>query len=82
MAEEHATKDQLLEAFKQGQLAGATAEQLKTLFGNQSTMLEKLDRLEKKLDDLNNWRWLVIGIAAGVSFLVSLMASSIKAVFK
>ncbi len=40
----------------------------------------RLDAIEKKIDKLISFRWMLIGAASGVSFVVSLVFKVIEAV--
>ena len=77
------------EAYEQGRQAGVAQQTILVLRqeiidvkGGQVTILKKIDDLHAKLEHLNNWRWFVVGIAAALSFLISLLTTSIKGLFK
>lgn len=56
-----------------GEFKGETHEALEGLRRDIARLETKVDGLDKKVDDLVVWRARLLGIAAGVSFIVALV---------
>ena len=39
---------------------------------------EKLEKIEKQLEQLNEFKWRIVGISTAVSFLVTIAVSAVK----
>jgi hypothetical protein len=77
------------EIYEAGRLSGIAEEHLRTLQqelidlrGGQASIVRKMDELKERLEQLNNWRWFVLGIASVLAFLISLVMGFIKGLFK
>jgi|GEM_PF-4473745 len=77
-----------------GYFQGMTAAQIETLFKKIDGLKEDMDKrfdslqkntltpLKEKVDRLDNWHWMVMGIATTVATLISWMIVTVKEYFK
>lgn len=84
-----APEKEIAAAFEAGRVAGVAWEHLRTLQqelldlkGGQTNIVKKIDDLKEKLEQLNNWRWFVIGISSAIAFVISMVVGFLKGLFK
>ena len=87
------TEKERTASFELGRLAGVAEEHLRGLQQviqdhmrrDEETDIELKANQEKiltRLNELNNWRWLVVGIASAIAFVISLIMAGLKQLFK
>lgn len=77
-----ARTDSEQEAFEEGRRAGATTEQITTLFKKVEAIETGQATILKKIEDLNSFKAWVMGGAAAISFVVSTGWHFLKEIFK
>ena len=61
--------------FERGRLAGIAEEHVRGLTLEIRSLQDGQERILKKLEELENWRWFVVGISSAVAFIISSIAA-------
>lgn len=70
------------EAFQAGRLSGIAEEHVRGISQELEQLRQGQAHILVKLDELNKWRWIVVGIASAIAFLISVIVESIKGIWK